>query len=85
MPLEFNPFFNVYKRGILMYGHPGTGKTSIIHLLMKTAVEKDMIILLSPRPHYVPQIVNSVRAIEKSSRPFMVIWEEFEAWTEDYH
>jgi len=75
---KFNRYNIVYKRGILMYGPPGTGKTSIVHILMKTAVEKDMIILLNPQSYLVPLVVDTVRSIEDTDRSFMVVWEEFE-------
>lgn len=75
---KFKKYDLIYKRGLLMHGIPGTGKTSIVHLLMGQAVEKDMIILLNPDPYHMQTVVANVRMIEKNSRPFMIIWEEFE-------
>lgn len=79
----FQRYKMLYKRGILMYGPPGTGKTSIIHILMKTAIKKDMIVFLNPSPLWISDAVNSIRTIEKDSRPVMVIWEELERYIGD--
>lgn len=78
--VSFERYNLLYKRGLLMHGLPGTGKTSIVHLLMRKALEKDMVVLLNPRPEYVYQIADNIREIEKNDRPLMVIWEEFEQW-----
>lgn len=81
---SFNRYDMLYKRGLLMYGAPGTGKTCIIHLIMKTAVTKDMIILLGVRPQMVASIISHIRKIEGTERPAMVVWEEFEDWVDGH-
>lgn len=80
---RFERYNLLCKRGLLMYGEPGTGKTSIVHLLIQKAIAKGMVVLINPRPFMVQSVVQSVRNIEGESRPFMVIWEEFERWVED--
>lgn len=80
---SFDRYNILYKRGLLMYGVPGTGKTSIIHMLMKTAVDRDMVVLLGIRPHLVSAVVSSIRGIEHTERPVMVVWEEFEEWVDN--
>lgn len=80
----FEKYGLLYKRGVLLYGPPGTGKTSLVNQLISLcSKEKDMIILNNPHPQHVRQIVQSVRAVEKNDRPFMVVWEEFENWVEN--
>ena len=80
----FKRYNMVYKRGLLMHGVPGTGKTSIIHMLMETAIKKNMIVLLDPQPSLIKPFVSSIRSIEGIDRPVMVVWEEFEDWLENY-
>jgi len=79
---RFERYDLLYKRGLLMHGIPGTGKTSIVHLLMRQAVKKDMVVLINPEPALVCYIVDYVREIEKTDRPVMVVWEEFERWVD---
>lgn len=79
----FERYKILYKRGVLMYGPPGTGKTSIIHILMRTAVKKDMVVLLGTSPRLIEPAVRSIREVEKTSRPIMVVWEELERWVQD--
>lgn len=79
---RFKRYDLLYKRGLLMHGVPGTGKTSIVHLLMRQAIKKDMVVLINPEPYLVCSIVDNVRGIEKDDRPFMIVWEEFERWVD---
>lgn len=79
---RFERYNLLYKRGLLMHGIPGTGKTSIVHLLMRKAIKKGMVVLLNPRPYLVSRVASYVRGIENTGRPIMVVWEEFEQWVE---
>lgn len=78
--VAFDKYGILYKRGLLMYGEPGTGKSTILNQIMATAHKKDMITLFNPAPAWVPQIIENVREVEETERPFMIIWEEFEDW-----
>lgn len=80
----FDRYGIIYKRGLLMYGAPGTGKTCIIHEIVEDAIAKGMIVLMDVGPGLVKAIVEEVRGIEDSPRPFLIIWEEFENVVEDY-
>lgn len=46
MAPKFKELGFVHKRGILLHGEPGTGKTSIMHLLIQQMIKKGGIVLL---------------------------------------
>lgn len=76
----FKRYNMIYKRGILLHGLPGTGKTSIINLVIKSALEHDMIVLLNPVPYNASSAVNIIRQIENNNRAVLVIWEDLDSW-----
>ena len=80
----FTKYNIVYKRGVLLYGMPGTGKTSVVNLIMQTAAKKDMVILYNIPPNLVNASVDAIRAVEKNNRKIMVIWEDFEDIVTNY-
>lgn len=80
----FDRYQMLYKRGILLYGPPGTGKTSVVNLVIKTAVKKGMIVFINPAPRDVCDATIYIRTVEKSSRPILVVWEEFESMLDEY-
>jgi len=72
----------LYKRGILMFGEPGSGKTSTIQQLIKILIEDyDGIAMFATQPHILTGCLQMLRRIEKD-RPIVVIMEDFETLTE---
>jgi SpoVK/Ycf46/Vps4 family AAA+-type ATPase len=68
----------VHKRGILLCGAPGCGKTSIIQLLSKQIVEKDgLVFVASDRDSFFGLVDNikTIKEIEKD-RPIITIIED---------
>jgi len=74
----------LYKRGILMYGDPGSGKTACIQLLIKEIIKHGGIALYGDRPDIMSQCLQMVRRIEPNV-PVVVIMEDFEILTERGH
>lgn len=72
----------LHKRGILLYGDPGTGKSGIIQLCTKYLIEKmnGIVINISSDEdiHNYDMIIGHFRAIEPN-RPLIVILEDIDA------
>jgi len=76
----------VHKRGILLEGFPGTGKTSIISLLSQEIIDKGGIVFKVTGPknllYYVPFIRDSFRKIQPDT-PIITIIEDIDEY-DDY-
>lgn len=74
----FKDYQLMYRRGLLMYGAPGTGKTSTIVEVARNFVEKQKgIVIMNPRPDLVPLFLGNLRSVEPD-RTVLVVWEELE-------
>lgn len=67
----------VYKRGVLLHGKPGTGKTCLIVQVMEKHVENGGIVIFNPSVSLLVQGINQMREIE-SDKKILVIFEEFD-------
>lgn len=67
----------VFKRGILLYGPPGSGKTITVHLLSKDLIERGGIVLFCTNPGLALLLIGAVRRIEKE-RPLIVVLEDID-------
>ena len=74
----------LHKRGILMYGEPGSGKTCVIQRLIRILNSKNGIAIYSDDPHSLTSCLQMVRRIEKD-RPIIVVLEDFETLTDRQH
>lgn len=69
----------VHKRGYLFTGPPGSGKTSLINLMIKQFIEEySGIIFIADDPQCTISNLEIVRRIEKD-RPVIVVIEDFDA------
>lgn len=74
---RFAEYGVIYKRGYLLYGKPGTGKSATINLISEDFVKAGGIVILNPNPAAFARAFTSVKDIETSKR-MMVVWEDFE-------
>lgn len=78
---KFNKFKLVYKRGVLLYGEPGTGKTAIISKVMESAVKEGNICFFDADPTDLYEAVNMINEIEPNNNiKFLAVYEEFDKW-----
>lgn len=80
---EFTKRGFLHKRGILMYGDPGSGKTSAIQTIIQDIINRKGIALLPPInwPEAFLQCVQMIRGIDKTI-PIVAILEDFDTMIE---
>jgi hypothetical protein len=73
----------IFKRGILMWGPPGSGKTATLSLLTQNLIDQGGIVLLVQHPGAAVSAIPVLRAIEPD-RPLIVILEDVEEIVRSY-
>lgn len=69
----------VYKRGIILHGIPGVGKSACISQIMEAEVKAGGIVIFGPNPRLLYEAINYVREIQKEENiRCLVVWEEFD-------
>ena len=80
---EFQKRGYLHKRGILLWGDPGSGKTSTIQLINKNIIENGGIVVMANcPPHLITGCLQLLRRIERDRR-VVVIMEDFDTLVED--
>jgi SpoVK/Ycf46/Vps4 family AAA+-type ATPase len=78
---KYKEYSFVHKRGILMYGEPGCGKSGIIQLISKQLIENDGIIInikdQDDVDHFM-EFITTFRKIE-AHRPLIVLLEDIDS------
>lgn len=73
----------VHRRGILLYGPPGSGKTSIVNLLVEElAKSHNVVSFLNPYPSHFCHIGKKIHKLDPEQF-MLVIYEDFEKWSDD--
>jgi AAA+ superfamily predicted ATPase len=74
----FRDFGFLWKRGVLLYGPPGSGKTSCVQRLSQQIVNLGGISIYCSRPDYDAEGLRILRTIEPS-RPIVMIMEDIDS------
>lgn len=81
---EFHSRGFLHKRGILLWGPPGSGKTSTIQLLLQLIIKRNAgIAIYAERPGLTSKCLKLVRSIEPD-RPIIVLMEDLDALVNEY-
>lgn len=68
-----------FKRGFLLHGKPGCGKTTLLNQISQRLIEKNGIIIVGSEPNLTIEALNQLRRIEPN-RKIIVLWEDFEGF-----
>lgn len=79
----FDKYGLSFKRGILLYGPPGSGKSCTIQLIMKDVISKGGIAVSFTEPHLFIQGLRVLRQIQPKC-PVVTIMEDVESILENY-
>lgn len=80
---KFDQFGILFKRGILMWGPAGSGKTATVNLLMNDLVRRGGMVVLVQSPPLAIQGLHELRRIEPA-RPIIVVLEDIEEMINSY-
>lgn len=80
---KFKKFGFAHKRGFLLWGPPGSGKTSTVSITINDMVKGGGIVILGENPMILSKALGEFRAIE-SERPLAVILEDIDTIISNY-
>jgi hypothetical protein len=80
----FKSYGITYKRGILLYGPPGSGKSCSIQLIMHDVIGRGGIVVKFTEPHLFIDGMRVLRQIQKTT-PVVVIMEDIDSTLEIYN
>tara|TARA_R110000868_G_scaffold248663_1_gene505215 strand:+ start:775 stop:1713 length:939 start_codon:yes stop_codon:yes gene_type:complete len=78
---NYKKYNYIHKRGILMYGEPGCGKSGIIQLISQQLIEKDGIVLNVKDEEDVDRFTSFIATFRKvePNRPLVVLLEDIDS------
>lgn len=76
---KFDKFGLVYKRGTIMHGEPGTGKTCTVFKVISSIIEMGGIAIYNPDPYAFSEAVKILHSIQGET-PIVCVFEEFDRY-----
>lgn len=80
---KFKALGQLYKRGIMLWGDPGGGKTTTLMLLSKDILTQDGIVILASDPARTTRALEQMRRVEPT-RPAFCILEDIDEMIDQY-
>ncbi len=80
---KFNHFKYLHKRGFILWGPQGSGKSSAIAIIMKKMIEKNGLVIVAESPQYLAPALAFLRSVEPD-RQVVVIWEDLDSVVRQY-
>jgi ATP-dependent 26S proteasome regulatory subunit len=80
---KFREYGFMWKRGVLLWGPPGSGKTSTLQLISKSIVDRGGLAIYVTNPHVACKGLQTLRSVEKQ-RPIVVMIEDIDAVLAEY-
>jgi SpoVK/Ycf46/Vps4 family AAA+-type ATPase len=75
---RFRKYGFLHRRGYLLHGKQGSGKSSLVHLVISRAVARDNVAFFCEQPAAFAQCVSQFRTVEPE-RPILCIFEDIDA------
>lgn len=80
---KFREFGFLWKRGVMLWGPPGSGKTSTLQLISKNIVEAGGVSIYITNPELASRGLKQLRPVEPA-RPVVIMVEDIDAIVEEY-
>ena len=80
---KFDRFGILFKRGIMLWGPAGSGKTATVNLLMNDLVKRGGMVVIVQQPGVAIKGLHELRRIEPD-RPIIVVLEDIEEMIDNY-
>jgi hypothetical protein len=80
----FKEYKLAYKRGILLWGCPGGGKTSLLQILMKDVIDRDGVVVKFTNPGLFTEGMRIFREIQPTT-PIVIMMEDIDSILDAYN
>lgn len=80
---KFHEFGFSHKRGFLLWGPPGSGKTCTVAMVIQKMVKKGGLVIIAEHPQLLSVVLQQIRSTEPD-REMVVIWEDLDAVIDNF-